>query len=384
MTNLLLGTLASIIAGVAMLILTNKDDIRYYLVARRRHRVLQDTWVHYRLTRSKGSAESLWVGSTVDLHLNRFGRLRGAVVPTIKSPSEAPTQSHASASEQVERATDREALRQPAPLETAIGSFNSNSDRMSKPASLESQGVELELSRYSVGGAIRNGVMRLRLENEWTQQEPITMTYPNLQSRQLLGVWLGQDMDQRWTTSPSILSRDVLTREDLDEIALRQRVLSRVTTRHFVRFFPGEVSARWWTEVGRRTVEYVDSEGRCPRCVIEGEAREDGTDKLVFGPYERLPLVGTYEVTWRLAVHCPDTVDKKAEVVRLDVYGRDRAMGEWRLKREQVTEEYRYYSVKFPYRNPRLALEYRVSLLKKGVVARLYDVTVERPGVNDD
>ena len=152
---------------------------------------------------------------------------------------------------------------------------------------------------------------------------------------------------------------------------------------YFVRFFPAEESSYWLTGVGKYVTESVDRRGMEQlRLKLEGEAPRDGTEKLVYGPYETLPLTGTYRVTFGLKVTPPKGADGATPVLRLDVNGSNpnQRPAERFYSADDLTKGQKSFELTFRYSDLREKLEYRVSLLKKGTAGSIYDVTLERTG----
>ena len=205
------------------------------------------------------------------------------------------------------------------------------------------------------------------------------MIFPNLLTIDaLVGIWTGQDFDQQWTSGPVILAKDKLTLSDLARYAQRQHNLGVESfVRHFVRYYPGELSSAWYSDVGGRTLETVP-DATANRMVIAGAAYEDGTGKLLFGPQERLPLAGHYKATFRLSFKNLDLFNTDDQLVRLDVYGNDRPLAAQIYTRADLKDQYNWYGLLFDYTDLSLKLEYRIALLKKGLAGSVYDVTVEK------
>ncbi|HEY6312976.1 MAG TPA: hypothetical protein VIY52_19540 [Streptosporangiaceae bacterium] len=319
----LLGVVSSVVASFLVLMLTNREDLRYFLSSRGRYKNLSGNWMQYHLsTDSAVTPIPIWVKHDARIKLTAFGHVRG------RSES----------------------------------SYN-------------------ESYRYAVTGSIRNGVMRLRLDNISAIEEPAFMIFPNLLTTEaLVGIWTGQDFDQQWTSGPVILSREKLEMSALSRYAQRQRNLGITTfVRHYVRYFPGEVSSAWHSDVGRRTIESLPDTTE-NRMVIAGVAYEDGTGKLLFGPQERLPLIGHYKVMFHLAYKNLDRFAPDDKLVRLDVYGDDHALAQRFMSATDLDSGYRWYELFFEYTNLALKLEYRIALLRKGLAGSVYDVTVEKIG----
>jgi hypothetical protein len=109
--------------------------------------------------------------------------------------------------------------------------------------------------------------------------------------------------------------------------------------------------------------------------IISGRAWRHNTDKLIFGPYERLPITGRYIAKFNLLFHVPD-VYSEHEVVRIDVYGADRVLHERRFTGKEVAPTYQQYPIEFECPDIDEKIEYRVSILRSGVRAQVYDITV--------
>jgi len=321
MAGFLLGVGSSVVASFLVLMLTNREDLRYFISSRRRYRNLSRQWLQYHLsTNSALTSIPIWVAHDAHIKLTAFGHVKG----------------------------------------TSVSHYNQN-------------------NKYAVTGNIRNGVMRLRLDNVTAIEEPAFMIFPNLLTIDaLVGIWTGQDFDQHWTSGPVILAKEKLMLSELSRYAQRQNNLGIASfVRHFVRYYPGELSSAWYSDVGGRTLESVP-DATTNRMVMAGVAYEDGTGKLLFGPQERLPLVGRYKVMFRLSFKNLDLFDADDQLVRLDVYGNDRPLVAQIFSRADLKGQYDWYGLLFDYTDLSLKLEYRVALLKKGVAGSVYDVTVEK------
>jgi hypothetical protein len=321
--NFLLGVASSIVASLLILTLTNREDLRYFVSSRRRYKNLSGSWLQYHLSTDSALAPvPMWVTHEAQLRLTAFGHVKGD-----------------SASE-----------------------VNEN-------------------YQYAVTGSIRNGVMRLRLDNKTAAEEPAFMIFPNLLPADVIvGIWTGQDFDQQWTSGPVVFSRGQLDLAELSHYAEEQRNLGITRpVRHFVRYYPGELSSAWGSDVGKRMLERLP-DIHASRMVIAGTAYEDGTGKLLFGPQERLPLAGRYKVAFHLVIKNLVLFDGSDKLVRLDVYGNDRALAKRFIEAAGLRSQYSWYELSFDYLDLTLKLEYRIALLKKDLQAAIYDVTVEKIG----
>jgi hypothetical protein len=321
MVGFLLGVGSSVVASFLVLMLTNREDLRYFISSRRRYKNLSGRWLQYHLsTNSALTSIPIWVAHEANIKLTAFGHVKGF----------------------------------------SISYYNQN-------------------NKHAITGSIRNGVMRLRLDNITAIEEPAFMIFPNLLTIDaLVGIWTGQDFDQQWTSGPIILAKEKLALSDLSRYAQRQHNLGVASfVRHFVRYYPGELSSAWYSDVGGRTLESV-SDATANRMVMAGAAYEDGTGKLLFGPQEHLPLVGHYEAKFHLSFKNLDLFDADDRLVRLDVYGDDRPLAAQIFTRVDLRDEYDWYELLFDYTDLSLKLEYRVALLKKGLAGSVYDVTVRK------
>ena len=175
MEEFLFGLISSLAASMLIILLTNRDELRYFVTSRRRYRHLAGSWTQYHLTTdSRVSNRPIWVSHQEWLKINAFGRVKG---------------------------------------------FSSNS-----------HSTHLE---YRITGTIRNGVMRLRFENQTVKEEPVLICYPNLLPTDILvGMWAGNDFDQMWSTGPIILSRTDLNEKRRVQVVLgTQRILVPVWPR---------------------------------------------------------------------------------------------------------------------------------------------------------
>ncbi len=110
-------------------------------------------------------------------------------------------------------------------------------------------------------------------------------------------------------------------------------------------------------------------------------ATEDGTHKLIYGPYETLPIQGLYRISFTsLKVEVPEGTPDTDRVVRLDVNGSNAQLAERFLTARDVKKPGVTYAMTFRYRNTEEKLEYRIALLKKGVSGCIYDLVLERIG----
>ncbi|MCG7205737.1 hypothetical protein [Streptomyces arenae] len=150
--------------------------------------------------------------------------------------------------------------------------------------------------------------------------------------------------------------------------------------RYFVRFFPGEESSCWLTELGLPQVEPGERGASSQRITLWGKALRDGTDKLVYGPHETLPLRGSYRVDFRFAIKAGPDNEMFRPMVRIDVNGADSRLAEKVLLGSQVSNEYEWYSLTFRYADIKEKLEYRVALLQKDTEGKIYDVIVRYLG----
>jgi hypothetical protein len=150
--------------------------------------------------------------------------------------------------------------------------------------------------------------------------------------------------------------------------------------RYFVRFFPGEESSHWLTVLGTPVAETGDRGASSKRVVMCGRALRDGTDKLIYGPYETLPLKGKYRVDFRLAVEIAPENEPSLPLVRIDINGAESVLAEKTLLGSQVSNDYEWYSLTFRYVDLTEKLEYRVALLQKGVEGKLYDIMLRHLG----
>jgi hypothetical protein len=158
------------------------------------------------------------------------------------------------------------------------------------------------------------------------------------------------------------------------------RTESRMS-RYFVRFYPAEESSSWQTSLGERKTQTVEKTGTSLyRLVLSGTAAVDGTDKLIYGPYETLPMAGTYRVRLNLSVTPPEGATEDTLILRLDVNGSNQQLSERFYSTKDVIGTEKSYELVFRYKDTSEKLEYRVALLKKGTSATVYDVTVERIG----
>jgi hypothetical protein len=323
MVGFLLGVGSSVVASFLVLTLTNREDLRYFLSARGSYGNISGAWLQYHLsTDSNLTPMPIWVRHEVTLRLTAFGHIRGS----------------------------------------SKSDYNKN-------------------YQYVVTGSIRNGVMRLRLDNSTAREEPAFMIFPNLLTPGVLvGIWTGQDFDQQWTSGPVIFSKGELGLPALSGYARRQRNLGIAdSVRHFVRYYPGELSSAWYSDIGGRRLDVIQG-ARANRMVMAGAAYQDGTGKLLFGPQERLPLVGHYKVAFNLAFKNLDVFGASDQLVRLDVYGNDHALAVRYLQGAELVSKYHWYELLFDYTDLMLKLEYRVALLRKGLAGSVYDVTVEKVG----
>lgn len=154
--------------------------------------------------------------------------------------------------------------------------------------------------------------------------------------------------------------------------------LPSVPGRYFVRFYPSEESSAWLTHLGSSVPERVERDASRYRLVMKGRATRDGTDKLLYGPYEVLPLTGSYRVSFHLAINPPEGLPHQTPVVRLDVLAQDKPLAVRHLRASDVERGFDWYWLSFEYRELGCKLEYRVALLKKDVEVTSYDVTVQR------
>jgi hypothetical protein len=321
MVGFLLGVGSSLLASFLVLMLTNRQDLRYFISSRRHYRNLPGSWLQYHLsTDSALTSIPIWIVDEADIKLTAFGHVKGA----------------------------------------SVSHYNEN-------------------YKYVVTGNIRNGVMRLRFDNINANEDPAFMIFPRLlHTDALVGIWTGQDLDGHWTSGPVILAKEKLTLSDLSRYAQRQKNLGVTSfVRHFVRYYPGELSSAWYSDVGERALESVP-DATAKRMVIAGSAYEDGTGKLLFGPQERLPLVGRYKVMFHLSFTNLDLFGADDRLVRLDVYGNDRPLAAQIFSRADLDGQYHWYELRFDYTDLSLKLEYRVALLKKGLSGSVYDVTVDK------
>lgn len=161
MISFLLGVLSSLIASFVVLLLTNREDFRFFILARGRYKQLGGDWNQYHLTfDTQAGPNPIWVLHSESLKITAFGRVTGT-----------------------------------------------------------SQGTHTTRLAYRIRGTIRRGVMRLRLENVTSEESVVVSAYPNLLSDQIVrGMWIGQDFNQHWTTGPIVLSRTLLNNDQLREI----------------------------------------------------------------------------------------------------------------------------------------------------------------------
>jgi hypothetical protein len=72
---------------------------------------------------------------------------------------------------------------------------------------------------YRLSGYVKGRVLRIYLDNLDIRESQATFVYPNLlRSQPLVGILVGEDFDQQWFVSPSVLSRELLTPELLVEL----------------------------------------------------------------------------------------------------------------------------------------------------------------------
>ena len=127
--------------------------------------------------------------------------------------------------------------------------------------------------------------------------------------------------------------------------------------------------------------ELVDDTETLYRKAIKGRILESGHEKgLVYGPYEKLPVTGTYSVTFRLKGVVDESIEDESQVVRLDVYN-DQECGvieEIFLLANQISRTYVDYELQFRYTNLSLPLEYRVAILLPSAEIWFEKVRVKR------
>ena len=165
--SFVLGILASLIAGGLLWLLTHQADVRYLASAHHRRGQVAGKWYSYYLTRdSMTGPRPIWVESRDDIHVSPFGRLRGT-----------------------------------------------------------SQGQHGKPMTYQLSGTIRGSVLRIVFRNRDAHESQGSVLYPNLLGRDVLvGILIGEDFDQQWYASPSIMSREPLTDERLSELARQIRI----------------------------------------------------------------------------------------------------------------------------------------------------------------
>ncbi len=149
------------IAGLALLTVTNREDLRYFVRDRRLNSHLNGDWIQYHVTRdSRISHRPIWVAHLEYLRITRFGRVKG-----------------------------------------------------------RSKGDHSTSLSYEFSGTVRNGVMRHRFHNITAPEEDIMVCYPNLLSGDLLlGMWIGQDFDKSWATGHIVLSRTPRSTKELGRL----------------------------------------------------------------------------------------------------------------------------------------------------------------------
>jgi len=125
--------------------------------------------------------------------------------------------------------------------------------------------------------------------------------------------------------------------------------------------------------------------------ILEARTVEDANNKLIYGPHERLPIIGTYRVNFRsLKLTPPDGAGPDDLIATLDVYGTDRVLAEKHIyvknlaenghPRESDLNNSKQFDVTFRYRDVTEQIEYRINIPIKDVYCSIYDLSVERIG----
>lgn len=86
MVGFLLGVGSSVVASFLVLVLTNCEDLRYFISSRRRYRNLSGRWLQYHLsTNSALTSIPIWVAHEADIKLTAFGHVKGTSVSRYNS-----------------------------------------------------------------------------------------------------------------------------------------------------------------------------------------------------------------------------------------------------------------------------------------------------------
>lgn len=177
MSGLFVGIVASLIASLIVLVIANREDVRYLLTSPRAHKHLEVVWHQYHLTYDSTWGDApIWMGNVENLRVTIFGRVYGE----------------------------------------SFCPYNQ--------------------VRYRVSGHIRQGLMRLRYHNTTTHEADIVMCFPNLMhANKLMGMWMGTDFDRHWCSGPIVLSRQELSTTQLDSMVRnRQRIIGSEEARRAV------------------------------------------------------------------------------------------------------------------------------------------------------
>jgi hypothetical protein len=156
----LIGVLSSLTAGaVLFVLLTNRDDVAYFIKDRNLHKHLSDGWIQYHLSGDArvSSTSPIWVEHKEILKVSRFGRVRGT----------------------------SKGCHPPTPLD------------------------------YVIKGKIRRGIARLDFHNVTSDENDVVIIYPNLLSNSVvIGMWVGHDFNKRPSVGPILLSKTELTEDE--------------------------------------------------------------------------------------------------------------------------------------------------------------------------
>jgi hypothetical protein len=121
-----------------------------------------------------------------------------------------------------------------------------------------------------------------------------------------------------------------------------------------------------------------DPESRA-RVAVQGKYNSPQKAALLYGPFDRLPLTGAYVVSYSLKSNNLDE-EVTGNLVLLDVYdvGADRTLGSRTLSKDDLSEAYQRFAVRFYCDDITRPLEYRVHLLKPGVTLTCDLISVVR------
>lgn len=219
---------------------------------------------------------------------------------------------------------------------------------------------------------------------QWRQSEKVT----DLFERTLEAIAQNAEDLSHSTTSPDArqFSRQV-QRQCYALIRQRSQM-----GRYWVLHYPAESTSRLQTNIGVRTSQQVQRRGQVfDQLILEARTVEDANNRLIYGPHERLPIIGTYRVNFRsLKLTPPDGAGPDDLIATLDVYGTDRVLAEKHIyvknlaenghPRESDLNNSKQFDVTFRYRDVTEQIEYRINIPIKDVYCSIYDLSVERIG----